>query len=86
MDRRSRRPRSLRGLARRPRRSAKPETFGRLETRLLGLRSAPNAVLDPIFLATSDSIPGFRWALTTAATCLRVSTGNTARISRSPVW
>src|SRR5260370_4115787 len=41
MERRSRRRRSLRGLALWPRRSAKPETFARLETRLLGLRSAP---------------------------------------------
>src|SRR5207245_3551328 len=51
-----------------------------------GLEVPSNAVLAPIFLATSDSIPGFRWALITAATCLKVSTGNTARISRSPVW
>src|SRR6266852_1487441 len=41
MDRRSRRLRSLRGLARWSRRSTKPESFARLETRLLGLRSAP---------------------------------------------
>src|SRR5438105_10321592 len=41
MDRRSRRPRSLRGLAVWARRSTKPESFARHETRPLGLRSAP---------------------------------------------
>src|SRR5437016_11617028 len=41
MDRRSRRPRSLRGLALEPMLSTKPESFARLETRPLGLRSAP---------------------------------------------
>src|SRR5437879_3433785 len=40
MGRRSGHPRSLRGLALWSRRSTKPETFARLETRLLGLRSA----------------------------------------------
>src|SRR5437764_11638461 len=41
MDRRSRRPCSLRGLALWSRRSTKPETFARLETRLLGPGGAP---------------------------------------------
>src|SRR2546427_9134420 len=49
-DRRSCRPRSLRGLALRSRRSTKPETFGRLETRLLGPGGAPECRLrsDPL--------------------------------------
>ena len=68
--------------------AAAPSPSPLLDTKRVpwGFEVPPNAVLAPIFLATSDSIPGFRWALITAATCLRVSTGNTARISRSPVW
>jgi hypothetical protein len=47
---------------------------------------ASNAVLAPIFLAIADVTPGFLRALMTAATCSSASTGNTARISLSPVW
>ena len=46
---------------------------------------ASNAVLDPIFLAIADVTPGFLRTLVTAATCSSASTGNTARISLSPV-
>src|SRR5437879_4269157 len=59
MDRRSSRPRSLRDLALWSRRSTKPETFARLETRLLGLRSAPECRPRPDLLGYFRLDTGF---------------------------
>src|SRR5216684_432023 len=59
MDRRSRRPRSLRDLALWSRRSTKPETFARLETCLLGLRSAPECRPRPDLLGYFRLDTGF---------------------------